>query len=664
MIFRNYPVLRLLIPLVFGICLAYFFNFLSAIPFLLLIMLILCLVSFFIHRKSNYKTDWLSGFCIQIIFVFTGFGLTNVRYRNDLQAAEKERMQKEDCWLVKVIEPPVEKAKTYKVLALVEQNIGNHYFKKKVMLYLGKNKVSELQYGDILLIHGRFSEIEGAKNPYAFNYKTFMARKGVFYSAYIPANQWKKTGRFATNPIVEASHHIQQYFSRIFADAGMSGAEYSIITAILLGNDETMQDELKASYASAGVSHILCVSGMHVGIIFMILDFLLKPLDYSRQTRIIKTLILMLSIWVYACITGLSPSVTRAASMFSFVSLGGLLRRNTNIFHSLFASLFILLIINPLLLFELGFQLSYLAVFGIVVFQKRIVELWTPKNKLLQYFWNLISVSVAAQLTTFPLSVYYFGQFPNYFLLANMSVISLSFVVVVSGVALLALSWVPYVASILSWLLTKEIQLMNFIITSIEKMPGSVTRNISISSIQMLLMYLVLVFFLLLLLKKKKVYYWLCMLVVLMIVVLFDYDKIKTQNIDNQTIYCLSKGTAVSFNYHGHAVVFSDSIQNKSQSDYQFSIQNHERKERVHSVIVPIDTDFYQNDFLMKHGDFVRTGGKTYYLAHSKKYYYPAENRVHVDVLMILRSNIRTEYLEKTIDFDQKREDKSYFEKK
>jgi competence protein ComEC len=517
------------------------------------------------------------------------------------------------------------------------------------VLYFGKDSPRQPTYGDVVLIHAKLKEIENSQNPYAFDYKKYMQRKGIFYTAYIPVSRWEKIGQFRGNPIKDKAHQIQQYFSKVFADAGMNGDEYSIITAILLGNDETMEPELKASYASAGVSHILCVSGMHVGVIFMILNFILQPLDYSKQLRLLKAVLLMLFIWLYACITGLSPSVTRAATMFSFVTIGGMLRRNTNIFHSLFASLFILLIINPLLIFETGFQLSYAAVFGIVIFQQKIMELWEPKRKITNYFWNLITVSVAAQLATFPLSVYTFGQFPNYFLLANLSVITLSFVVVVSGVCLLAVSFIPMVSNWIAWLLTHEIKLMNFIIQSIEKIPGAVTENISISWVQILLIYLCIIAFYLLFQQKKKIYYWIGFSSFLGIILLFDYDKYQTQHIENRTIYKLSKGIAVGFNYHGKAVIFSDSIRDKGHKDYAYCIKNHERKVRAESIIVPLDSNF-QNDFLMKEGDFVVFGGKTYHLARRQRWYYETNNKITVDEVLLLEDYIKTEYLKKAIE--------------
>lgn len=526
MFFRNYPILRLLIPFVLGVGVAYWTPLGLSRPVILSLMGVCWLVAVVLQHRKTLTTTLLSGIFLQILFMLAGFCLTCIRFRNDNMVSFRKTFEEKQTFVAKIIDHPVPKAKSFKVLAIIVQSTDGQAINQNALLYFAKDSLHPPDYGDVVIIRSKISEIENYKDPSAFDYKKYTQRKGIFFTGYVPKNRWQQVGHFKVNPIRDKAYRIQHYFSRIFADAGMSGDEYSIITAILLGNNESMEAELKASYASAGVSHILCVSGMHVGVIFMILNFLLQPLEYSKTLRLLKAALLMLFIWVYACITGLSPSVTRAATMFSFVTIGGMLQRNTNIFHSLFASLFILLIINPLLLFETGFQLSYTAVFGIVIFQQKFVELWEPKNKIVNYFWNLITVSVAAQLATFPLSVYTFGQFPNYFLLANLSVITLSFVVVVSGVCLLAVSFIPVVSNCLAWLLTHEIRLMNFLIQSIEKLPGAVTENIHISWVQMLLIYLCIIFFYLLFQKKKKIYYWLGLASLGSIILLFDLSKI------------------------------------------------------------------------------------------------------------------------------------------
>lgn len=526
MFFRNYPILRLLIPFALGIGVAYWSTLELSLSIILSLMGVCWFVALALQYIKNLTTTLWSGIVLQILFILAGFCLTCIRFRNENTVFYSKIFEEKQTFVAKIIDHPVPKAKSFKVLAIIVQSTDGQAINQKAVLYFAKDSLHPPDYGDVVIIRSKITEIENFKDPSAFDYKKYMQRKGIFFSGYVPINRWQQVCRFKVNPIRDKAYRIQHYFSRIFADAGMSGDEYSIITAILLGNNETMEAELKASYASAGVSHILCVSGMHVGVIFMILNFLLQPLEYSRPLRLLKAVLLMISIWIYACITGLSPSVTRTATMFTFVSIGGILRRNTNIFHSLFASLFILLIVNPLLIFETGFQLSYAAVFGIVIFQQKFVGLWEPKSKIVNYFWNLITVSVAAQLATFPLSLYTFGQFPNYFLLANLSIITLSFVVVVSGVCLLAVSFIPVVSNCLAWLLTREIKLMNFLIQSIEKLPGAVTENIHITWVQMLLIYLCIIFFYLLFQKKKKIYYWLGLASLGGIILLFDLSKI------------------------------------------------------------------------------------------------------------------------------------------
>lgn len=619
MIFRNYPVIRILMPYVVGIFIAYLFSPKVSFPWLIAICCILFAFSFLFKEEKNYSTHWLSGLSIQFCFLLFGLILTLLHYENKISEQNTIMLEKDRFWQVQVIDHPIKKAKSYKATILIQNNLKGETLNKKALVYFGKDSMHIPKYGDILFIHAQFKEFDVVKNPYAFDYKKFMNRKGIFYTAYIPFNNWQKINHKITNPIFNLAYNIQQYFSEIFAKTGLKGAEYSVITAILLGNDETIDPGLKASYSAAGVSHILCVSGMHVGIIFMIFDFLLRPLDYSKPGRIAKTIFMMILIWTYACITGLSPSVRRAASMFTFVTIGNLLRRNTNIFHSLYASLFILLIINPLLVFDVGFQLSYLAVFGIVIFQKPIYELWHVKSKILSYFWNLMSVSIAAQLSTFPISIFYFGQFPNYFLLANLSVISLSFIVVVSGVVLLCTFFIPYVSNAVTWMLTHEIKLMNLIITSIEKIPGAVTENISISLLHMALFYTLIVFFFLFFQLKKKKYYWLGLFTLLTVVIAFDIDKYNSQHIVNHTTYNLQKGSAVSFNYHGKVIIFADSIKDKKHQDYNFSIQNHIRKMRAESVIVPLDTPFYEGNYITKKDDFIIFNDEIYHLMKKKR---------------------------------------------
>lgn len=634
----NYPLVRILIPFVLGILCAYLCRFkllncricsLAAAAFWLLSVP-------FLHL-SRPKLQWVQTLLISVAFVFAGASAT--LFRTTLREDDffTENLENQDAWIVRVVDFPQVKAKSVKVEVEVFQgSAGVLHQRQRALLYLGMDSVArQLRYGDLLMVSTRFQKIKNSENPDSFDYERYMARRGLHYSGYVAKWGWQRVGRKVPDPLKALAKDLQQYLSKIFADAGMDGQEYDIIRAILLGDDDTMDPSLKSAYAAAGVSHILCVSGMHVGVIFMIINFLLKPMDSFPKMRVLKSAILLGSIWLYAAITGLSPSVTRSATMFTFVTLGALLNRHTNIFHSLLASLFIILTINPLLLFEVGFQLSYLAVFGIVLFQPKIADLWHPKNRIVQYFWELMAVSVAAQLFTFPICTYYFGQFANYFLLSNLSVVSLSFVVMVTGVCLLVLSFIPWLGNLVTVALTWEIRIMNRIILFIEGLPGSVTVNIDYSVPQVLLLYVSVLCLYLTIHYRRHLTGWIAYVSFVLFSMCFVVKKMQVVQQQEVVIYAVSKSSAISFCDGTSAVLFSDSIRGEKDQRYQYSIANHVRRRHLAYDIVPMDTSRYSNRYLYKQNAFIRFGNKTYYILKGDDKLYPMSRPDTVDVLVL-----------------------------
>jgi competence protein ComEC len=367
------------------------------------------------------------------------------------------------------------------------------------------------------------------------------------------------------------------------------------------------------------------------------MNYLLFPLNFSKRSQMVKSIILLLIVWSYANITGLAPSVMRAGTMFTFVLLGNFLRRNTNVFHSLFASLFLLLTINPLLVFEMGFQFSYLAVFGIVLLQKPIYNLYKPKTKIVRYFWDLCSVSIAAQLSTAPIAIFYFGQFPNYFLIGNLVVIFLSFWVVITGVTIMALSFLPYISQLVGYLLIYQIKIMNYTAKTIEALPYSTTDQISISPLQLILLYVMIGFFFYAFTKKNTKSFLYGLASLLIITGLFVYDKTACKNQKNITIYTISKSVAINFNQHGKSILLSDSIHSKKDKQYQFSIKNHEREARINSEILNIQENYEDESFLKK-GSFIFFNGKTLYFLSGNDKLYASSEKIKIDYLYVSRN--------------------------
>jgi len=627
--FTHFPVLKALCPYFFGIICGYFLPAKEInLLFCIILLFFFCVIFILFYQKKNYYLQCALTGMLLFSFIVAGYLSIFFHFHKNLETLNSEKLTQKQTWVAEIRELPREREKSYKVIAkLYALNDSTFWITKKVILYFQKDTViKNCRVGDKLIVNTKLSFIEPPKNPYQFDYKKFTQRKGIYLTGYAPAYSWEKIENSKKITVKRYASYLQRLLSHKLVESGLTPAEFSVAAAILLGNDETLEPELRASYAATGVSHILCVSGMHVGVIFMILGFLLKPLDRTVKSRFIKNVILLLAVWLYANITGLAPSVTRSATMFSFVIVSKFLRRKTNVFHSLFASLFILLSINPVLLFEMGFQLSYLAVFSIVLFQNKITKCYKPKTKVANYFWELSAVSLVAQFATAPIATYYFGQFPNYFLLTNLFIIPLSFAMTVTGVATLAFSFSEFISKGFGFLLNLELKIMNTVVYFVEKLPGALTTNISINYLQVLVLYSLFIAFLIF--KKNRKQLTICLLALINIFLLIrTIDTVKCKQHIEVVNYSISKCAAFQFCYNGQAILVSDSIYNAEDKRYQFNIQNHDRVMRLQNRFINIDEDF-ENAAFCKKGNYIFYRDTIYILERNK--YKP--NRVNLVV--------------------------------
>ena len=647
----RYPILKMLIPYIFGIFSAYFGNITRQNHyFLILLIIVLLTISHILFTKLAYKLQWIPTIFLLASSFTLGFFLTNFHFSPKFNDEEAKKISSNRLWDATIISTPVEKERSVKVIAQIHNTLSGHPTNEKVILYIRKDTSAlKLQHGDRILANTRLERAPPPQNPFAFDNRKFLQRRGIYFTGFVEAGGWSKISESLS--VQRKSSHLQALFARQFRHSGLEGEEYAVITAILLGNDDTMPPTLKASYATAGVSHILCVSGMHVGIIFMMMNFLLKPLTLNRMTNIIKTIILLLFIWFYANITGLSPSVTRAAAMFTFVSFGALLRRNTDIFHSLTASLAILLFANPLLIFEVGLQLSYAAVFGIVIFQPMLSKIWQPKTKIGNYLWGLATVSVAAQISTFPISVHYFGQFPNYFLISNLSVIFLSFIIVISGIVTLLASIIPNISIICGTILCYEIKAMNFIIRLIESLPFSLTNNISWTPIEVITLYMFIIFFYIFIVKKKTKHLTISIYALSIFLVINNLILIKSKNRNEITFYAIQKQSCIGLNHNGQGILVADSLFTKEGKEYNFSVKNHELRCGIKSRVVS-SSEQSSGAWYFTRDDYICFLGKRIFVLNNQRDIYCCNPRLKADFLLLSGNPSATpEAVAQAIDF-------------
>ena len=318
----------------------------------------------------------------------------------------------------------------------------------------------------------------------------------------------------------------------------------NVLAALTLGYKEAIDPETKHIFTSSGTMHVLAVSGLHVGIVYMVISFCFGFLKFSGPGRTLFLFISLGSLWFFALLTGLSPSVSRAALMFSFVVVGQNIRRRSNIYNTLTASAFFLLIINPNNLFDAVFQFSYSAVFGIVFMQPRIEKLIDFRYRVLKYFWSLLSVSVAAQVATFPLSVYYFGQFPAYFWISNLVIIPAVTILVPVGFMLMAFCWMPALFKILTILTEKLVNVLFGFLKLIEQMPNSMIK-ISLSEAEIFFLYCLLLAIFLLISKKNLIYVKYILLSFFMILIVSLAMKVAAINRKEIIVYNVQGNTVI-----------------------------------------------------------------------------------------------------------------------
>jgi competence protein ComEC len=278
-------------------------------------------------------------------------------------------------------------------------------------------------------------------NPHEFDYKSFLASRGIYQQLFTNDDQVKTLGRNKGNGFVQYALSLRQRMVEKYEHYIPDKEASAVASTLILGYKAELSSEVLSAYSQTGTTHVLSVSGMHVGLVFVVLNALLWFLNSTRKLRILRASIIILLIWAYALVTGFSPSVSRAALMLSFYVFGKALNRSSNSYNLVAISAVFLLIYNPFFLLDVGFQLSYLAVLGLIYFYPKFYHLLYVKNKLVDAVWSYVALSCAAQLATFPLAMFYFHQFPVYFLISNLFIVLPVTAIMYLGIAFLFIPW-------------------------------------------------------------------------------------------------------------------------------------------------------------------------------------------------------------------------------
>ena len=366
-----------------------------------------------------------------------------------------------------------------------------------------KSNLKLYDVDDILLIHSEFQEIRSPLNPNQFNYRAYLEKQQIYHQLFTEQHLLFEINS-ERQTIFGYADALRQTINTQLSGFDFKPEELAIINALILGQRQDMDREMYTEYANAGAIHILAVSGLHVGIILMMLNFVLKPIENLKRGNTIKVVIILILLWSFAVIAGLSASVTRAVTMFSVVAIAMHLKRPTNIYNTLSISMFMLLLVKPMFLFDVGFQMSYLAVFAIVSIQPLLYKLWSPKWKIIDYFWQIFTVTMAAQLGVAPISLFYFHQFPGLFFVSNMAIIPFLGLILGIGILVIILSLLKILPELLANAYGSLISAMNHVVSWVSKQDAFLIKDISFELTHVIATYLIL---LALVLVYKKLHF-------------------------------------------------------------------------------------------------------------------------------------------------------------
>lgn len=486
------PLFRLLLPFVAGILVAVYLV--QPLPYGYYVLGGLAVALAIIHYLGgSYRYRALFGVANVLFYFVAGYLLANAHTEQFASDHFSKLAKPGTALVVELDEPLLPKARSFKTVLQVRGVLTDSALvpaSGQLLAYFQKDSAAAgLQLGDVLVTNCRFADVQPPGNPAQFNYRQYLAFHNIYHQAYIPAGEWQPPTENRANPVMLVAHETRKQLLGVLKKHGLQGDELAVASALMLGYKAELDKDLVRAYSSAGATHVLAVSGLHVGIVFLLLNSFLGFFDRLTYGRFFKAVLLIVAIWCYAFLTGLSPSVMRAATMFSFIIVAGATGRRSNIYNTLAASAIFLLCINPYLVMEVGFQLSYLAVIGIVLLQPPIYQLWEPRWGWVDKIWAISAVSIAAQIATSPLGLLYFHQFPNYFLVSNLLVIPLASVIIYTGAAIFLLSPFDAVAGFLTDVLHYCVWGLNYSVRIIENLPFAILEGISINILETWMLY-------------------------------------------------------------------------------------------------------------------------------------------------------------------------------
>lgn len=504
----NFNIIKLTFALIFGIVISHFID--VSLKFSLCLTgfsLLFLSLSYFWQKnklKQNISFGLLSLFIIFLIGV-TVYSLHNDKNYLHHYSNLQHNISKLNTIQIKICERL--KPSLYHEKYIVDVlKIDTLFVSGEILLNVSKDSIPKTYKVDAILQGElKIDSITKPLNPYQFDYKSYLHKKGIYGQVFTNSEQIIQLKSKSTS-VYGYANNIRDFINNKLEKYPISKNNLALINALLLGQRQQISKETYESYANAGVIHILAISGLHIGIILLFLNRILNPITYLKNGNIIKTVIIVFFLWIFAVISGLSPSVSRAVTMFTIIAIAMNYKRPTNIYNTLAISAFFILLFKPMFLFEVGFQLSYLAVFGIVSMQPMLYNYWRfPKKfKITNLLWEVLTVTITAQLAILPLTLFYFHRFPGLFFVSNLVLVPLLGIILFLGILIILGTSLNFLPQILAKIYNSILNTMNLFVEWVASKEDFLFKNISFNWHELVVWYFVLLLFILFLKRKNS----------------------------------------------------------------------------------------------------------------------------------------------------------------
>lgn len=626
---KTTPFLRIIFPLLAGIICQFYLEFAINILIVLFCAILLMLAGIsFLSVNIKFRLKIFNGiflqlliFCIACIFTFKSDARNSKNWYGNF-------INDSSVLIIKLNEPLVKKRTTGKAEAKIEFVINEKSYEVegKILVYFTKDEKVDLKYGQRIIINKKLIEIQNSGNPGAFDYRRYSKFQGIFQSVFLGPNDYKILDlkpSYTKTLLFSSRNYILKILSKHIKDGKVLG----IAEALLIGYKENLDKDLLQAYSNTGVVHIIAISGLHLGLIYIVLVWLCNRIKFLKKNKFLNVFFILTCLWLFSFLTGGSASVLRSALMFSCILIGTNYFKKSSTYNTMAASAFLLLCYNPFYLWDVGFLLSYLAVLGIVWIQYPLYHSLYIKNKHLRSLWNMVSVTVAAQIMAFPLCIYFFHQFPNMFILTNVVAVPLSTIILFAELFLVIFSWLPlieYVGMLTGFLL----KMMNSYIEWCDSFPFSVTDFIYADVLSTWLLYGIVLCLCSWIIFRNKKYFAFVILFSLTFICNYTYENYKAVNQSFLVIYNVPGKKAIDF-FSGKQYFFSgDSSLQKNGMLRNF----HLKPGRIKAMSKECSIKFSN---LKQSEGFINFNGKKILNIDSTLKFEPQLNRINVDILLI-----------------------------